>query len=86
MANQEAENSDDSDYVNRILNANETMKLALPVMIHKAKLLATQPDVSDHQVGWSNSNQNVKETFLDRMRFYYLSILKFCFISNVLSY
>ena len=59
VANQEAENSDDLEYVNRILNANESMKLVLPVMIHKAKLLATQPDALDNYSEWANANKNV---------------------------
>lgn len=64
MANQEAENSEDMAYVNRILMANELMKQVLPEMIRHSKALATEPEKSENLSNWSNSNDNVKNSLL----------------------
>jgi hypothetical protein len=59
LANQEAENSEDLDYVNRILASNEALKLTLPPMIQLAKSLAIDPSNKDAYLMWTNANENV---------------------------
>jgi hypothetical protein len=62
IANQESDNSEDTEYVNRIMNANDSLKLSLPQMIHSAKLLAIEPSNKDVYLIWTHSNENVKQT------------------------
>lgn len=59
VATQEAENSEDSGYVDRIILANETLKQALPEMIRGAKTLATQPNDKQSYLAWADSNEKL---------------------------
>lgn len=59
VATQEAENSEDSGYVDRIILANETLKQALPEMIRGAKALAMQPNDKQSYLLWADSNERL---------------------------
>jgi hypothetical protein len=59
IANQESDNSEDTEYVSRIMSANDLLKISLPQMIHSAKLLAIEPNNKDVYLMWTNSNEKV---------------------------
>ena len=59
VANQEAENSEDPNYVNRIIRANESLRQSLPAMIHNAKSLAVQPNNKEYYLKWADSNEKL---------------------------
>lgn len=59
VATQEAENSEDLAYVDRIIQSNEFLKQALPEMIKGAKLLAMQPNNKENYLIWANSNEKL---------------------------
>ncbi len=59
VANQEAENSEDPNYVNRIKIANESLKQSLPTMIYNAKSLAIQPNNKELYLKWADSNEKL---------------------------
>lgn len=59
LANQEAENSEDVDYVGRIVNSVDHLKVCLPHMIQTAKLMAIDPSNKETYLMWANSNEKV---------------------------
>lgn len=59
VANQEAENSEEMDFVNRILNSNDFLKQCLTLMAKSAKSLAVQPNNKEKFLSWTNSNEKL---------------------------
>lgn len=63
VANLEAENFEEEEFVKRILIENEKLKKCLPIMIKCTKQLAFQPDNKDFFKEWTNSNKQVNNVF-----------------------
>ena len=59
MASQEADNSEEMEYVRRILNSNELLKQCLPVMVASAKALAARPNSKERFLAWTSSNERL---------------------------
>ena len=77
VAGQEAENSEDGEYVSGILAANESLRTALPNMIHSAKLLAVEPSNKDAYLLWANSNERVIALLIKIYLIFVLFLRKF---------
>ncbi|CAF0804091.1 unnamed protein product [Brachionus calyciflorus] len=59
IAGQEAENSEDSFFVEKILIANDNLKKTLPVLIQSAKFLAIEPSNKENYLVWASSNEKL---------------------------
>ena len=59
VASQEADNSEENEYVDQISMANEGLKQCLPVMVNSAKRLAGQSSNKECFLAWTNSNEKV---------------------------
>ncbi|RMZ94679.1 vinculin isoform X2 [Brachionus plicatilis] len=56
---QEAENSEDKLFVDKILQSNDKLKQSLPYFIHSAKSLALDPSDKENYLIWASSNEQL---------------------------
>jgi vinculin len=61
VAAQEAENSEEFGYVNKIEIANESLRQSLPEIINFAKSLALKPNDKESYLKWAQSNEKVEK-------------------------
>ena len=64
LASQEADNSEEMEYVNRIQTTNDILKQCLPGMVQSAKKLASQPDNKDYFLSWTSSNEKLIDSII----------------------
>lgn len=60
IAQQEIDNSEDSQYVNQLKQSSEELKATIPRMVHRTKELAQQPESKIIFENWSIANKMVK--------------------------
>lgn len=66
---QEAENSEDRFFVDKILNCNDQLKQSLPYFIHSSKSLALDPNNKENYLVWASSNEQVNKNHKENISF-----------------
>lgn len=70
VAKQEADNSEDPQFISELLKASDRLQNSVPSMVQNAKSVAT--DIGNPTAGahWRDANKNVKENYIETLNSY----------------